>query len=154
MIEENKTTNDSKNIESKPKNILSMKERADLLNRRLRVNVVAQYGLDTNNFHYHWGNGEGEDGSNIDIYEKIGYSVCIDKNKKAITRKGQVFGMTQYLMRIPIEEYKVIQQYKLEEVRETERSIGKKGMDKYGLPEKDIYGDVKMSPEVVKGRIV
>jgi serine/threonine protein kinase len=56
-----------------------------------------------------------------------------DKNNEAITRKGQIVGVTQYLMRIPVDEYRAIQHHKLDEVREIERSIGKKNIK--DLPE-------------------
>ncbi len=138
---------DSKKELGTPKRILSFKEKADLLNRKLRVDVITQYGLDRNNFHYHWANDKAEAGSNVDFYEKIGYSVCMDKNNRAITRKGQGSGDVQYLMRIPIKEYNTIQHYRLDETREIEASIGKKNIR--DLPEEDIYGEVKTTAEVI-----
>lgn len=125
---------------------LGFKERADLLNRR-RVFDYDKKGMDMNNFHYHWANVNGATGSNVEMYEEVGYDICRDKNRDTITRKGQVMGVSQYLMRIPIEEYKAIQKHKLSEVKEIERSIGKKNIK--DLPEEHIYGEVTTTPEVI-----
>ncbi len=123
--------------------------KANKLTRRKTFNYD-QYELDYKQFHYHWANIDGYSGSNVETYEEIGYSKVLDRNGRDIRRKGKSLGYSQMLMRIPIEEYKLIQYYKLEEARDTDRSLGKKGVPRDLLPEEDIYGEVVNSSEVYK----
>jgi hypothetical protein len=128
------------------KTSLTAKERANILNKKESFNYDA-FGLDKNNFHYHWTNIDGALGSNVETYEKVGYDLCKDKQGNPITKKGQVTGVSQYLMRIPIDMYEAIQKEKIKEVNEIERSLGKKNIK--DLPESDIYGDVRSTAEVI-----
>jgi hypothetical protein len=125
---------------------LSLRERAKLLTRKKEFNYD-QHKLDKDNFHYHWTNVNGVSGSNVEMYQEAGYDMCIGIDGKPISRKGQVIGVSQYLMRVPIEDYKKIQKYKLEDVNEIERSLGKKGIP--NLSENEIYGQVTTTPQVI-----
>jgi len=145
--EDKNMTSDEKAAKNRSKSTLSFRERANMLNRRSTFNYE-QYNLDFKRFHYHWANVSGEAGSNVDVYEKVGYDICREKDQKPITRKGQSLGMSQILMRIPIEEYQAIQHYKLDEAREIEKSIGKKNIP--GLDEEHMYGSVTTTSEVIK----
>lgn len=124
---------------------LTPKEKAYLLTRQQKTDICKQYGLQAEGFHYHWANADGAKESMVARYEEVGYTKCLDKNKQIITRRGQIFGVCQVLMRIPIENYNEIQYYKLDEVRETERSIGlgrnERNQPIHGL-ENNVYGDV------------
>jgi hypothetical protein len=131
-----------------PKKVLTPREKAQYLNGRMKVDVIKQYGLDADNFHYHWANAEGEGGSNVEMYMNVGYDKCLDKNKVLITRKGQNLGITQILMRIPIKEYEAIQYHKLDEAREIDRDIGRKNIP--NLKASEMYGEVRTASEIVK----
>jgi hypothetical protein len=131
-----------------PKKVLTPREKAQYLNGRMKVDVIKQYGLDGENFHYHWANAEGEGGSNVEMYMNVGYDKCLDKSKVLITRKGQNLGITQILMRIPIKEYEAIQYHKLDEAREIDRDIGRKNIP--NLKASEMYGEVRTTSEIVK----
>jgi len=126
---------------------LSVQERANLLTGRHKIDIRKQYGLPGAGWHYYWVNLDGPNGSNVDKYEEVGYTKCLDKSGHDIRRKGQSLGLAQILMRIPLEEYEKIQYHKLDEPREIERSIGRK--DIRHLSENDIYGEVQITPEVI-----
>jgi len=128
---------------------IKAKERAKNLTRKKQFNY-AQHGINENDkrFHFHWSNIDGARGSNLDMYLENGYSKCLDKEGHDIRRKGHTLGHSQILLRIPIEEYNLIQHYKLDEPREIQKSIGKK--DIANLPEEHIYGDVITTSEIIK----
>lgn len=131
--------NDSKAQSKSVSRRLTAKEKANLLTKGLSFNYD-KLGLDFKNFHYHWANVNGVRGSNIELYEKVGYNICLDSDNQPIVRTGTTLGVKQYLMRIPQEEYKAIQYHKLDEVREIEKSIGRKNNP--SIPEGEFYGEV------------
>jgi hypothetical protein len=125
------------------------KAKALKLSRRKTFNYD-QYELDYGKYHYHWANIDGYSGSNVETYEEIGYSKVLDRSGRDIRRKGKSLGYSQMLLRIPKEEYLLIQHYKLEEARDAERALGKRGVPRDLLPEEDIYGDVINNSQVYK----
>jgi hypothetical protein len=138
--------NEKLNKYVKNKKELSLREKAAILLKNNSFDYSA-YNLDMNNFHYHWANGPGAKQSNIVMYENVGYDICKDNEGNPITIKGDIIGITQYLMRIPIEEYKIIQKLKLEPVKDIEMSIGRKGIR--DLPEESIIGDITNTTQVI-----
>jgi hypothetical protein len=141
MTDQTKKDHAISNVAKKP--ILTARQRADILTNKVKVDIIKKHKLDENGFKYRWANINGATGSNIDKYEQVGYDICLDEEKKPITRTGQSTGVTQYLMRIPIELFKEIQYHKLAEVREIEEEMGKKGNN--DLPSPYMYGDVVSS---------
>ena len=121
---------------------LSLKERAEMLIGKHRYDVCKKYGLPAKGWHYHWAN---IDGGNVEFYEEMGYSKCLDSTGCEIRNTGRSLGMTQILMRMPIEEYEEIQKHKLNEDRQRECEMGKKNIP--GLDASHMYGTVRIEQE-------
>ena len=109
---------------------------------------LKSYNLDENAFHYHWANGSP---ANLEKYFNGGYEEVFAKDGKPITRRGKGDEFHQYLLRIPKELYLQDAEGKLQEPREIDESLGKRGMAKtsaQGLNPEYAYGGVKMSDQV------
>jgi hypothetical protein len=112
--------------------------------------------LDEKNFHYHWANVSNSMGNNLERYFAAGYEQ-VRRNGKVVSRaQGKNEEGSQYLLQIPIDQWKSDQEAKLDIPREIEQSMKEYGhspntlQNVRGVGQNINYGSVSI--DSIKGK--